>query len=152
MRITNLIFNNFWPKLISLVLAVATWFYVFDFVNTDSFPQKKETMGDVLGKYDFTVKTLPVKPVFTGKSPNGYRVAYDKVLVKPDNLSVFGPEEVLSGLTELRTEKRDLGEYTRSAHLRLGIMSEVDYLKIPENAVDVFIPVEPLDKPSDSGK
>ena len=146
MRIANLIFNNFWPKLISLVLAVATWFYVFDLVNTDSFLQKKDSMEDVINRYNFVVKDVPVKPVFTGKSPNGYRVAYEKVLVEPGKVSVFGPDELISGLKELRTEKIDLGEYTRSVHLRLGVSSDIENLGMPEDAVDVFIPVEPLER------
>jgi len=145
MRITNLIFNNFWPKVISLALAAATWFYVFDLVNTDSFLQKKETMEDMLARYDFVVKDVPVKPVFTGRSPRGYRVAFEKVLVKPNNISVFGPEDMLQDVTELRTNKIDLGEYTRSTHLRLGISSDNKLLQIPDDAVDVYVPVVPVE-------
>ena len=144
MRLGNLIFNNFWPKVISLALAVATWFYVFDLINTDSFLQKKETMEDVLARYKFVVKEVPVKPVFSGKSPEGYRVAFEKVLVKPSKIAVFGPEDMLEGLTELRTDKINLGEYTRSTHLELGLESDTKFLQIQSNAVDVYIPIESI--------
>ena len=68
MRWGNIIFNNFWAKVISLVLAIATWFYVFDLINADSFLQKKQTVEEVFSQYNFIVKEVPVKPVFWGKA------------------------------------------------------------------------------------
>lgn len=142
MRWKSLITHNFWPKLISLVLAVATWFYVFDLVNIDSFVQKKETVEDDFTRYSLVVRELPVKPVFSGKSPEGYRVVFDKVKVVPSSISVFAPEAILNEVTELRTDKVDLGEYTRSVQLRLGLAPENGAFKLDDKVVDVFIPIE----------
>jgi YbbR domain-containing protein len=144
MRLNDIIFHNFWPKVISLVLAVATWFYVFDVVNTDSFSQKKGTVEDVLSRYQFTVKEVPVKPVFTGKSPSGYKVNFEKVTVEPSSIAVFGPRDVIDDVEELRTDKINIGEYTRSAKLQLGIKSDVKFLQIKDKVVDVYVPVEPM--------
>ena len=138
----NLIFNNFWAKIISLALAIATWFYVFDLVNSDSFSQKNETIEDVFSHYRFIVKEVPVKPVFTGKSPEGYRVLFDKVKIEPSLISVFGPEEVVDNLEGLQTDKIDLNEYTRSIKLNLRLHSDTKFLKITDKVVDVFLPVE----------
>ncbi|MFH1552564.1 MAG: YbbR-like domain-containing protein [Candidatus Omnitrophota bacterium] len=142
MKWSNLLFYNFWPKLISLALAIATWFYVFDLINTDSFTQKKETVEDVFSNYKFIVKEMPVKPVFFGKSPDGYRVRFEKVKVEPPKISVFGPEDVLRGVSELRTDKIDLAEYTRSAKLSLGLQSDAKLLEMKDRVVDVYLPVE----------
>jgi YbbR domain-containing protein len=142
----SIVVNNFWAKIISLALAVATWFYVFDMVNTDSFMQKKTTVEDLLSRHEFTIKEVPVKPVFYGTSPSGYRVLFEKVKIEPSRISVFGPEEILEGVNELKTDKIDLNEYTRSVQLRLGISSEVRALKFEDKTVDVFLPVEPLQK------
>ncbi len=142
----SIVVNNFWAKIISLALAVATWFYVFDMVNTDSFMQKKTTVEDLLSRHEFTIKEVPVKPVFYGTSPAGYRVLFEKVKIEPSRISVFGPEEILEGVNELKTDKIDLNEYTRSVQLRLGISSEVRALKFEDKTVDVFLPVEPLQK------
>ena len=76
MNLLNVIAHNFWLKIISLVLAIATWFYVFDLVNPVSFTQRQEKPEDVFARYQFTIKEVPVKLVFTGKTPEGYRVAY----------------------------------------------------------------------------
>ena len=142
----NIVTNNFWAKIISLALAVATWFYVFDMVNTDSFIQKKATVEDLLSRHEFTIKEVPVKPVFYGTAPSGYKVLFEKVKIEPSKISIFGPEEVLKDVNELRTDKINISEYTRSVQLRLGINSEVKVLKFEGKTVDVFLPVEPLQK------
>jgi len=142
MKWTSIIFNNFWAKIISLILAALTWFYVFDLINSDSFYQKKETVEDIFSRYKFIVKEVPVKPVFTGKVREGYKIEFDNIKIEPSKIAVFGPEEVIDGVKELRTDKIDLGEYTRSINLRLGLNSDTKFLRIKSNAVNVYLPVE----------
>ncbi len=141
MRLLDIVFHNFWTKLISLILAIATWFYVFDVINTESFTQKKETGEDFFEKYKFTVKEVPVKPIFTGRSPEGYRVVFEDVKVKPSHISIFGPERILENVDELKTDRIDLGEYTRSTTLQLGVHSDMRSLRIEKKIVKVDLPV-----------
>ena len=101
MKIADGILHNLFPKLLSLILAIATWFYVFDLVNSDS--QRKETIADILTRTDFIVKEVPVKPVFTGKSPAGYKTNFDNITVKPSTVAIFGPEIIVSKVVELKT-------------------------------------------------
>jgi len=144
MNLGKIIFNNFWAKIIALVLAMATWFYVFDLVNTDSFMQKKERVEDIFSRYKFVVKEVPIKPVFSGKAPSGYVNDFERVVITPSKISIFGPEDVLEDVTELRTDKIDLSEYTRDANLKVGFSSDVKDLGIEGKVVDVFLPVQPL--------
>jgi len=144
MGIFKIITNSFWAKIITLIFAIATWFYVFDLVNTDSFLQQKESIEDLLGEYQFILKEVPVKPVFYGKSPEGYQVMFDKVIVEPNEVSIFGPEEIITNIEELKTEKIYLGEYTRSVKLSLGIVSNIENLKVQNNIIDVYLPVEAI--------
>ena len=134
--------NNFWPKVIALALAIATWFYVFDVVNDDSFLQKKETVEDVFSRYKFIVKEVEVKPVFSGRSPEGYRVVFDKVRVEPSRIAVFGPGKIMEDVNDLRTDRINLGEYTRSVKLHLGLHSDTKFLRFEDKVVDVYLPVE----------
>lgn len=141
MKLLKVITHNFWLKIISLILAAATWFYVFDLVNPVSFTQKADKPEDVFARYQFTIKEVPVKLVFTGKTPAGYRVEYDKVRVVPSDIAIFGPEEIVEDIDELRTERIDLGDYTRTTRVQLGVVSDVKMLQFKDKAVDVYIPV-----------
>ncbi len=142
MRIKNMIVNNFWLKVFSLILAVATWFYVFDIVNKDSHLKKDETAEEIFQRYKYSVKEVPVKPVFTGRSPEGYRINFEKVKIEPATMHVFGPEEVIKDAEELTTERIDLNEYTRSSHIQVGVESDIKFLKFDEKLIDVYLPVE----------
>lgn len=142
MRIKEIILNNFLAKLIALIFAFATWIYVFDLMNSDPFPHRREASGDVFDKYDFGVKKMPVKPVFYGRPPSGYRVNFDNVKVDPSVIAVFGPKEVLSQVDEIRTETIDLSAYTRSRQFKVGIRSDVRYLRMEDKVVDISVPIE----------
>jgi YbbR domain-containing protein len=152
MKLGKIVFNNFWPKVIAFVLAIATWFYVFDLVNTDSFQQKKETVEEMLSRFEFTLKEVPVKPVFAGRSPEGYQVVYEKVMVDPSKVTVFGPKEILDNVSEFRTDPIDVGEYTKSARLQIGVESDVKALNFKDETVNVYLPIEPAGKGTETKK
>ena len=144
MRITDKVLNNFLLKIFSLILAVVTWFYVFDLVNTDSAAGKKETLEQVLERYNFTAKEVPVRPVFSGASPQGYRVVYENIKLVPPSVVVFGPFESVDAAREVRTDKIDISEYTRSTKLTLGIHTDVKFLRLKDKVADVYLPIERL--------
>ncbi len=142
MKRLNGILNNLWAKLLTLVLAFATWFYVFDLVNSDSFMQKKETVEEVFSRYEFVTKKVSVKPVFMGKSPAGYKVVFSNVKVTPQEMTIFGPQEIVDTVDDIKTDKIDLSEYTKSVKLTLGMSSGTKFFKDEEKTVDVYVPVE----------
>lgn len=140
MRFFDVIVHNFWLKVISLILAAATWFYVFDLIRPARIHQ--ETPEDVFARYQFTIKEVPVKLVFTGKTPKGYRVVFDEVNVIPSTIAVYGPEGVVEGVEDLRTEEINLGKYKKTVKMELDIVSDVKMLQFKDKIVDVYIPVE----------
>ncbi len=143
MSLAQLVFRNFWPKVFSLALAVATWFYVFDLVNTDTY-QKKETIEELISKAGFIAKDLPVKTVFTGKTPEGYRVVFEKIKIDPQQISILGPETLVEKVSELKTDRIDLSEYTRSTILSLGLRTDVKALDLKDKVVEVVLPIEKI--------
>ena len=138
----RIITNNFWAKVVTLAFAVATWFYVFDLMNSDPYTHRRELTEKTLSNFNFELKEVPIKPVFYGKSPRGYKVEFDKVKVEPEKMTIFGPKEVLDRVEELRTDRIDLRAYTASVQLSLGISSEVKYINLDNTTVEVFLPVE----------
>lgn len=146
MKLFDIIINNFWLKLFSLMLAVATWFYVFDLVDSDLSTSRKESLEQMLTRYDFVTKEVAVKPLLLGKTPDGYRVAFDRIKVDPPSIMIFGPRQVVNAINFLRTDKIELAEHTRSVKLTLGLKSDIKLLSFPDRFVDVYLPVEPVDK------
>lgn len=142
MKAFDFIANNFWLKIFSLILAVATWFYVFDLVDSDLANSRKQTLEQMMGRYNFVTKEVPVRPFFMGKSPEGFRVIFEKIKVDPSSIVIFGPQEVVNAVNALRTDTIDLGEFTRSAKLSLGVQSDVKLLRFQDKFVDVYVPVE----------
>jgi hypothetical protein len=142
MKLFDFVANNFWLKIFSLMLAVATWFYVFDLVDSDLAITRKQTLEQMMGRYNFITREVPVRPFFMGKSPEGYRVVFEKVRIDPSSIVIFGPQEIVNAVNALRTDTIDLGEFTRSTKLSLGVQSDVKLLRFQDKFVDVFIPVE----------
>ena len=142
MKIFDLLVNNFWLKIFSLMLAVATWFYVFDLVDSDLAVTRKQSLEQMMGRYNFITREVPVKPFFMGRSPEGFRVVFEKVKVDPSSIVIFGPQEVVNAVNALRTDTIDIGEYTRSTKLSLGVQSDVKLLRFKDKFVDVYVPVE----------
>jgi YbbR domain-containing protein len=141
MKIVDVFVNNFWIKLFSLVLAIATWFYVFDLLQTGP-GGKKETIEQVCARYNFIAKEVPVRLVYSGRSPEGYRVIFEKVKISPSTVTIFGPEDIVNAVNELRTDSIDLGEYTHSVKLSLSVQTDVKALKLADKIADVYLPVE----------
>ncbi len=131
--------NNFFPKIVCLVLAVVTWFYVFDIVNSD--PQKKETVEEVYARSTIIGKEVPVKLVFSGKTPVGYKVLYNKIVIKPSKIAIVGPDTIIDGIEELKTQRIYLGEYTRSVTLEVAL-EPTKNLKMEDNLITAIIPIE----------
>lgn len=138
----RIITNNFWAKVVTLAFAIATWFYVFDLMNSDPYTHRRESTEEMLSNFNFSLKEVAIKPVFYGKSPRGFRVAFDKVKVEPEKMTIFGPKEALDQVEELRTDRIDLREYTSSVQLKLGLSSDVKYINLDNKVVDVYLPVE----------
>jgi YbbR domain-containing protein len=141
----RMITNNFWAKVVTLAFAIATWFYVFDLMNSDLYTYRRDSAEKMLSNFNFSLKEVPIKPVFYGKSPRGYRVPFDKVKVEPEKMTIFGPKDALDQVEELRTDRIDLREYTSSVQLRLGLSSDVKYINLNNKVVDVYLPVESSD-------
>ncbi len=138
----RIITNNFWAKVVTLVFAIATWFYVFDLMNSDPYVYRRDNSEQMMSNFNFDLKEVPIKPVFYGKPPRGYKVEFDKVKVEPEKMTIFGPKEALDKVDELRTDRIDLREYTASVQLKLGISSDVKYINLKNTIVDVYLPVE----------
>ncbi len=141
MRIDKIIFNNFWLKIFSLMLAIAAWVYVFDVLEENALSDKKNAIEQVFSRFQFSVKEVRIKPAFTGNPPEGYVLDYEKVIVEPSMISIFGPKRVLEKIDFLTTMPVNVSEYTRSVKVETGIRSKFKYLRFGDKAVEVYLPI-----------
>ncbi|MBF0216810.1 MAG: hypothetical protein HQL30_07445 [Candidatus Omnitrophica bacterium] len=142
MKIVDIIVNNIWIKVLSLALAIATWFYVYDLVNIE--PMIKESVENVLSREDIIVKDVPVRLDLRGKSPLGYFIDPEKVEITPASISIAGPENIITGIKDIRTDQVDISEFTRPVRMKLGLHSRFRSLKMGSDYTDVYLPVEKI--------
>lgn len=136
-------FYNFWAKIVTLILAIATWFYVFDMVNQDyTFEQ---TLFRPAAEPEFTLKKIVVEPSFTGAPPRGYRARLDEVRVDPQHVHVLAPVTMIRRIDAIRTERIDLRKVTKSTKFSVGLTTDLDMLTLPEEKVEVYVPVSRVD-------
>ncbi len=135
------IFNNFWPKLVTLILAVATWFYAYDEAERE-FPQLyRHRFEDFSPKAAFSFKQLPVQLDLVGKAPFPYEVELEKIRVRPEKVYVFGPKNILDQMQTVETEQIDLGEFTSTTEVEMGFKKIGQFLEFEPDTVKVNIPV-----------
>ena len=86
--------KNMGLKIISLVLALALWFYIVNELNKGS-DEERQLLNRVLPREGMAAKKLPIKPIFIGKAHYGYAIDSQKVLVMPEYCIVVGPKNFL---------------------------------------------------------
>ncbi|KJJ83431.1 YbbR-like protein [Candidatus Omnitrophus magneticus] len=143
MKLFGFIFNNFLPKFFTLLLAVGTWFYVFDLIHNESFSIKKDVDPEFFGKSNFIFKPLSVRPLFSGALPKGYRIISNEMKINPPTIYVFGPSNLLENVYEIQTDKINLSEYTHPMKINTGFHSStIKFLKSNDKVVEIDLPVE----------
>jgi YbbR domain-containing protein len=97
--------NNFYIKIISLVLALFAWGYISGQVYRESLEKEKETASliNVSGE-NTVVKTLPIYVKIEGEPAQGYSVVLDRISVSPAHSVVAAPPDIIKDLTYISTE------------------------------------------------
>ena len=73
MKFGKIIFNNFWLKIVALIFAVITWFYVINLIEDTT--GKKTILAKILPSYSrLTSKKLFIKAIFVGELPEKYKL------------------------------------------------------------------------------
>lgn len=134
--------RNFWAKVITLILAIATWFYVFDVADKDFTQPKFRMMEGVSPQQDFSLKTLRIEPTFRGRSPLSHRARLDQVEVYPNEIHVLGPTHILDMFDILKTEAIDLRQLRENTKVKVGLEELSEFVGFEDDFVEVYIPVD----------
>ena len=127
--------------LVSLVLAVVTYFYVRDSIRRNEMKSHDPSYKLI----KLTAKSIPVKVRFTSKPPEGYRLVQEMVTVNPSRIIVIGPEALLEGASSAETAIMDISQSTRKIIKSIPIESVAGiHLAGEPYSVEVVVPIEQL--------
>ena len=139
MGIRKLILNNFGLKLLSLLLAIASWFYIVVELNKAT-PDEKAALERLI-PYRMTAKYLSVQPNLEGEPAVGYAAITDQVIVKPDSIMVIGPRNLLDRISSIRTEPIDISEAAKTLSKDVSLLPLARGLTVKEKFVTVTVPI-----------
>ena len=136
----NIILNNITLKLLALIIAVITWFYIVVELHKGNV-EEKEVLQRMLPQYHMIAKNLPVKLNLVGEPGKGYTIQYDKIKIDPSLCIIVGPRTVLSRLNSINTQPIDITEYKKTFTKSISVEYPVKGIEIKEKFIKVFIPI-----------
>lgn len=139
MKLRSLFFNNIGLKLLALMLAFITLFYVSEATKTDS---QATMLQKVFSRSSYILKELYVKPVFVGNPPDGYEFLEGNVKVAPASVLVIGPARFLSDKEFMFTKPINLGKHTKARMLDVELENVSSSVKSQKTKIQIYLPIE----------
>lgn len=136
MRMFDSLRTNLLYKLVALILAVITYIYVHNEISSSS---GKFHNQQFLKELDF--KVVPVRVVFKGEPPPGYRILTANVKVKPEKVVVMGKKEDLDKIMEISTQEIDVRKFTHTRTLYISLKPVENAIIGDKGVIEVEIPV-----------
>jgi len=139
LRAKKWITNNFGLKVISLALAVLTWFYTsWELAKRRS--DEEMAIIDML-HYELISKKLPIQLTIVGEVRPGYELIMDGITVAPDAVIVIGPENILDEVSSARTVPLDISEYTKEIRKDIPLAPIARGITLKDELVSINIPI-----------
>lgn len=139
MRVKKWIINNLGLKILSLALAIATWFYV-----NQEFARRKTEEEKAIIKvlhYEVVTKKIPIQLIIVGKLKSEYEIVSDGIVISPESCVVIGPEIILRDVSAVRTLPIDISEYTKDVNREIALAPIAEGITLKDYFVKVYIPI-----------
>ncbi|MDD5679867.1 MAG: YbbR-like domain-containing protein [Candidatus Omnitrophica bacterium] len=146
LKISKLITHNFWVKVLSLVLAVATWFYVTWQLKETRDKEQKAIFNMI--HYDVVSSALPIQVTILGKVRDGYEVVQNGITASPVECIVIGPRNILEGVTVAKTVPIDISGCAKNVDKRVSLAPIASGIAIKEEFVKIHIPIVKKEEPA----
>jgi YbbR domain-containing protein len=138
----SLLKGSFFLKLLSLILALVTYFYI----NNERTQTQKSVTDPSYKLIKLTAKSLQLKVRLATSPPDGYKLLSEQVKVEPSQIVVIGPEALLDEAFTAETSLLDLSENTRTIKKRIPIESVAGiHLTGEPYVVEVTVPIEKVE-------
>lgn len=138
----SIFLHNIAIKSISLILAVLTWIYIAGQLYEEDLAKEKKAPSiiKVVGEKQI-VKRLPIYVNIEGAPAEGYRVALDRIVIKPSYSVVAGPPDAIKDLSYIATKPIYINGVTSNIR-KVVELKEVPNCKIGyEGLVSVTVPI-----------
>ncbi len=139
MKANKWIINNIGLKILSLILAVITWFYI-NYELTKMRVEEEKAIISML-QYDVVSKRLPIQLTIVGKMREGYMLLKDNITIEPESYVVIGPEKILEDVAVVKTLPVDITEYTKDVTKQIGLAPIARGIKLDDEFVKIYIPI-----------
>lgn len=139
MRARKWIINNLGLKILSLILAIATWFYVNHELRKLKTEEEKAIFSML--HYDVISKRLPIQLTIVGEAREGYEIVTDGITVDPETCVVIGPKNILDKVDLARTLPIDISEHTKDVNRETALAPIAEGLTLKDTFVTVHIPL-----------
>lgn len=138
----NLLKGSWALKLLALLFAVSTYFYIHNSIEKAS----RQAPDPSYKLIKLTAKNLPIKVRLATSPPEGYRIMDDQLTTVPTQVIVVGPEALLDEASNAETALIDVSEFTRTTSKKIPLES-VAGIHLTDNSylVDVVVPIEKIE-------
>jgi YbbR domain-containing protein len=135
MRIIEVIKAHFFYKLIALILALVTYFYIQGEIggNTQGIDEK------ILR--NLASKVVPVRVEIKGEPPPGYKVLDANIKIKPEKVIIIGKKGDLDLINEISTEPIDVRKFTHTQIVYVPLVPVRNAINVGTKIVEVEIPI-----------
>ncbi len=132
------ILNNMGLKLLALLLAIVTWAYIVLELQKSSV-EEREIIQSIL-PYRMISKKVPIELDLIGEPRDGYKVAYNEVVITPSEFVIVGPKAILNDISSIETQPIDITGLTKTLRKDVSIIPPARGV-IKEKFITVTVPI-----------
>ncbi len=139
MKLITAIKSNFGYKIIALLLAITTYFYVQGEIGIKGIGLgERELLEDVVSK------VVPIKVSIKGEPPEGYEVLKANITLTPERVIVMGKKDNIANISEVSTQEIDVRKFTHTQVMSIPLLALENAIVISSKTVTVEIPIMSL--------
>ncbi len=139
--IKNLLTRNIALKIVSLVLALALWFYIVNELNKGS-EEERMLLRRVLPTEGMVAKRLSMRPIFIGRPRQGFVLDNKNVVVVPEYCIVVGPKDLLGKIRFAYTMPIDVTGASKTFTKPVSLNPIAPGVFTEETLVQITVPIE----------
>lgn len=135
--------RNLGLKLISLILALALWFYIVNELHKGT-EEERQLLRRILPSEEIAAKKLFIRPVCIGTPKRGYEIVKDKLIVAPEYCIVVGTRELLEKIRFAYTTPIDITGLSKNFTKTVPLNPIAPGIYMEETLVQVTVPIEKI--------